>query len=173
MGERLFSKILVPVDFSPCSEEAFRVALSLARLFQAEVLLLHVIDTKSLTALNRLGLARPSEEPGQKKRLRHHARLQARRLLQFEEAKGVTIRRLLAEGAPFAEIARTARMERVDLVVMGSYGGQVESVDKIFFGSTAEQVVRTAGCPVLAVPLPARLRPRGTESREGGGRSEA
>ena len=170
MGERLFSKILVPVDFSPCSEEAFRVALSLARLFQAEVLLLHVIDVKSLSALNRLGLALPSEESGQKKRLRHHARLQARRLLQSNEAKGVTIRRLLAEGAPFVEIARTARMERVDLVVMGSYGGLVESVDKIFFGSTAEKVVRTAGCPVLTVPLPVRLRPRGTESREGGGR---
>ncbi len=170
MADRLFSKILVPVDFSPCSEEAFRVALSLARLFQAEVLLLHVIDTKSLTALNRLGLALPSEETGQKKRLRHHARLQARRLLQVEEAKGVAIQRLLAEGAPFVEIARTARMERVDLVVMGSYGGQVESVDKIFFGSTAEKVVRTAGCPVLTVPLPARLRPRGAESREGGGR---
>jgi nucleotide-binding universal stress UspA family protein len=27
-------------------------------------------------------------------------------------------------------------------------------VDKIFFGSTAEKVVRTAGCPVLTVPLP-------------------
>ncbi len=170
MGERLFSKILVPVDFSPCSEEAFRLALALARLFQAEVLLLHVIDVKSLTALNRLGLALPSEEREQKKRLRHHARLQARRLLESDEAKGVMIRRLLAEGVPFAEIARTARMERVDLVVMGSYGGQVESVDKIFFGSTAEKVVRTAGCPVLTVPLPARLRPRGTESREGGGR---
>ena len=170
MGERLFSKILVPVDFSPCSEEAFRVALSLARLFQAEVLLLHVIDVKSLSALNRLGLALPSEESGQKKRLRHHARLQARRLLQSNEAKGVTIRRLLAEGAPFVEIARTARMERVDLVVMGSYGGLVESVDKIFFGSTAEKVVRTAGCPVLTVPLPTRLRPRRTESRDGGDR---
>jgi hypothetical protein len=29
-------------------------------------------------------------------------------------------------------------------------------VDKIFFGSTAEKVVRTAGCPVLTVPLPKR-----------------
>jgi nucleotide-binding universal stress UspA family protein len=45
-------------------------------------------------------------------------------------------------------------MEKVDLVVMGSYGGRSGSVDKIFFGSTAEKVVRTAGCPVLTVPLP-------------------
>jgi len=157
MQERRFSRILVPVDFSPCSEEAFRVALSLARVFQAEVSLLHVVDTKSLTTLNTLGLARPSEEVEQKKRLRHQARLNARRLLSFEEAKGLQIRRLLAEGSPFVEIARTARAEKVDLVVMGSYGGQVGNVEKIFFGSTAEKVVRTAGCPVLTVPLARRV----------------
>jgi len=46
------------------------------------------------------------------------------------------------------------RVEKVNLVVLGSYGGRSESVDKIFFGSTAEKVVRTAGCPVLTVPLP-------------------
>ncbi len=154
MANGLFSKILVPVDFSPCSEAAFRVALKLARTFQAQTLLLHVIDLKSLQTLNALGLARLSEEAGQKKRLRHAARLNARRLLSLEEAKGLEIKRLLAEGAPFVEIARLARSERADLVVMGSYGGHTGSVEKIFFGSTAEKVVRTAGCPVLCVPLP-------------------
>ncbi len=158
MAGPLFSKILVPVDFSQCSDEAFRIALSLARTFQSEVLLLHVVDVRSLGTLNRLGLAEPSAEKGQKKRLRHHARLNARRLLQMDEAKGVTIRRLIAEGAPFVEIARTARMEKVDLVVMGSYGGMAGYVDKIFFGSTAEKVVRTAGCPVLTVPLSIRTQ---------------
>jgi len=157
MQNGLFPKILVPVDFSPCSEEAFRVALSLARVFHSEVLLLHVVDTKSLETLNSLGLARLSEEAGQKKRLRHQARLNARHLLQLEEAKGLEIRRLLAEGTPFVEIARTARTEKVGLVVIGSYGGQTGRVEKIFFGSTAEKVVRTAGCPVLTVPLSTRV----------------
>ncbi len=156
MAERLFSKILVPVDFSPCSEEAFRVALSMAKTFQAEVLLVHVVDTKSLEALNRLGLAPPSEAKKQTKALHHQARLNARTLLAWDEAKGVTIKRLLAEGAPFVEIARLTRTEKVDLVVMGSYGGSIGNVDKIFFGSTAEKVVRTAGCPVLTVPLPTK-----------------
>jgi nucleotide-binding universal stress UspA family protein len=77
-----------------------------------------------------------------------------------DDAKGINLRRLLAEGAPFTEIARLARLEKVDLIVMGSYGGQVGSVDKIFFGSTAEKVVRTAGCPVLTVPLPVRRQSR-------------
>ena len=43
------------------------MALSLARVYQAEVLLCHVVDTQSLEALNHLGLALPSEESAQKK----------------------------------------------------------------------------------------------------------
>lgn len=158
IGARQFTKILVPVDFSSCSEEAFRVALRLTRVFQSELVLLHVVDTKSLDTLNMLGLALPSEEAAQKKRLRHQARLNARRLLALEEAKGLTIRRLILEGSPFVEIARTVRSQKVDLVVMGSYGGTTGSVEKIFFGSTAEKVVRAANCPVLCVPLTGQLK---------------
>jgi nucleotide-binding universal stress UspA family protein len=159
MVESPFTKILVPVDFSPCSEEAFRVALTLARTFQSELLLLHVIDTGALATFNRLGLlAVPSDAQGQKRRLRHHARLNVRRLLESEEAMGVTAKRIVVEGGPFVEIAKTARAEKVDLVVMGSYGGRLGNVDKIFFGSTAEKVVRTVGCPVLTVPLPLKAK---------------
>jgi len=159
MAEALFRKILVPIDFSPCSEEAFRVALTLAKTFQSELLLLHVVDTSALATFNQLGLlAVPSDAQGQKRRLRHHARLNVRRLLELEAAKGVTAKRIILEGGPFVEIAKTARIEKVDLVVMGSYGGRSGNVDKIFFGSTAEKVVRTAGCPVLTVPLPSKPR---------------
>lgn len=159
MAESLFRKILVPIDFSPCSEEAFRVALTLGKTFQSELLLLHVVDTSALATFNQLGLlAVPSDAQGQKRRLRHHARLNVRRLLELEAAKGVTVKRIILEGGPFVEIAKTARIEKVDLVVMGSYGGRSGNVDKIFFGSTAEKVVRTAGCPVLTVPLPSKPR---------------
>jgi nucleotide-binding universal stress UspA family protein len=160
MANKLFSKILVPVDFSPCSEEAFRLACALAREFSSELILLHVVDTKSLETLNRMGLATPSEERRQKKRLSHQARLFARGLMAAAAAKGLPVQRVVKEGAPFVEIARLARAEKVNLVVMGSYGGHAEGVEKIFFGSTAEKVVRTAGCPVLTVPLSTKLKPR-------------
>ena len=151
------TRILVPVDFSPCSGEAFRVALTLARTFQAELLLLHVIDTSALAAFNRLGLlAVPSDALAQKRRLRHHARLNTRRLLDSEMVKGVKVTRVLADGVPYVEIGKMVRVEKINLVVLGSYGGRAGSVDKIFFGSTAERVVRTAGCPVLTVPLPSK-----------------
>jgi len=104
---------------------------------------------------NSKGLdASPSEEKSQLTKLRHHARLQARAILKTPEANNLIIDRVLAEGKPFVEIGRTARSEKVDLIVMGSYGGQTSDVGRIFFGSTAEQVVRTASCPVLCVPFP-------------------
>ncbi len=159
MAESLFTKILVPVDFSPCSEEAFRVALTFAKTFQAKLLLLHVIDTSVLATFNQLGLlAVPSDASGQKRRLRHHARLNVRRLLESKETKGLDLKRIVLEGGPFVEIVKAARLEKVDLVVMGSYGGRSGNVDKIFFGSTAEKVVRTAGCSVLTVPLSLKLK---------------
>jgi nucleotide-binding universal stress UspA family protein len=151
----LFKKILVPVDFSACSDEAFRLACEMARLCGAGMTVLHVIDTGAIESFNRLGLlAVPSDAAGQRRRLRHHARLNMRRLLESGEAKAVALTRVIVEGSPFVEIAKSARTGKVDLVVMGSYGGRSGSMDKIFFGSTAEKVVRTAGCPVLTVPLP-------------------
>lgn len=158
----LFKTILVPVDFSPCSDEAFWVACQMARLCRAAMLILHVIDTSALAAFNRLGLlAVPSDAAPQLRRLRHHARLKVRQLLESREAETVKVTRVIVEGSPFVEIAKVARTGDIDLVVMGSYGGRSGSVDKIFFGSTAEKVVRTAGCPVLTVPIPVSVSQRG------------
>lgn len=152
-SDALFRKILIPVDFSPCSLEAFRVALRLARVCGAELILLHVIDTKTLEALDRLGLAHVTAEAGQIKRLCRHARIKARELLAWEETKGLSIRRLVIAGIPFVEVGRLVRTDCIDLVVLGSWGGETGHVERIFFGSTAEKVVRTAGCPVLTIPL--------------------
>jgi nucleotide-binding universal stress UspA family protein len=145
--------ILVPVDFSACSLDAFRMAVSVARRYDAELLLAHVVDTRMLAAVERLGI---SVKPDQMKTIRHRARLAFRGIMESE--KGVKMRRLILEGAPFTEIMRLARTEKVDLIVMGAYGGRTDEVEKIFFGSTAEKVVRAAPCPVLCVPAARQRR---------------
>ena len=153
MAGTLFKKILVPVDFSTCSDEALNVALQLADALAGEVTVMHVIDVNTVDAFNRLGLlAVPSGATEQRRRLRHHARLKMRQLLK-SHGSGRSIRRLVVEGTPFVEIAKFARGEGTDLVVLGSYGGRSDSMEKIFFGATADKVVRTAGCAVLTVPL--------------------
>ena len=126
MADPFCTRILVPVDFSPCSGEAFRVALTLAKTFQAELLLLHVIDTSALAAFNRLGLlAVPSDAQAQKRRLRHHARLNARQLLGSEMVKGVKVTRVLADGVPFVEIAKMVRVEKNQSGGVGQLWGAI------------------------------------------------
>ena len=71
----LFKTFLVPVDFSPYSDEAFRVACQVSRLSGETLLVLHVIDTSALAAFNRLGLlAVPSDSAPQRRRLRRTVR---------------------------------------------------------------------------------------------------
>jgi nucleotide-binding universal stress UspA family protein len=66
----LFRKILVPVDFSPCSDAAFKTAVQLARASKLELVMLHVIDTGAIEAFNRLGLlAVPSDATVQRNSL--------------------------------------------------------------------------------------------------------
>lgn len=155
----LFHTILVPIDFSPCSDEAFRTALNVARAWESELIMLHVIDTDALAAFNRLGLlAVPSDATAQRRRMRHQARLKSRQLLASTPTKDMAVRRIILEGTPFVEIGKFTRQEKVDLIVVGSYGGRSASMNKIFFGATAEKVVRTAGCPVLTVPLPLKSK---------------
>jgi nucleotide-binding universal stress UspA family protein len=75
------------------------------------------------------------------------------RQLLKSQPDGRTITHIVVEGTPFVEIGKFARREGIDLIVLGSYGGRSDSMDKIFFGATADKVVRTAGCAVLTVPL--------------------
>jgi nucleotide-binding universal stress UspA family protein len=139
--------ILVPIDFSDCSLDAFRMAVSVARRYGAGLLLVYVVDTRMLAAVERLGIPVPKDRM---KTVRHRIRLSFRGIMESE--KGVTMRRLILEGSPFTEIMRLARTEKVDMIVMGAYGGRTGEVEKIFFGSTAEKIVRASPCPVLCVP---------------------
>ncbi|MCG3116969.1 MAG: universal stress protein [Candidatus Manganitrophus sp. SA1] len=148
-----FKQILVPIDFSPCSLEAYRVAVSLARFSGATLHLLHVIDRRALEVAREIGLTADEID---EKSLHATAR---RRLREFlaKETDGVPADRKIVTGLPFQEIVRATRQEQIDLIVMGRYGGG--ELEKIFFGSTAEKVVRIAPCAVLSIPLAESRRP--------------
>jgi len=142
-----FQKILVPVDFSPCSQEAFRVAAGLARQSGAVLTILHVIDEKMIAAVAATGHI-------EKEKVIRVFRKKARELFHefLEKGPSAPIKRKLLVGVPFNEILKTVRLEGTDLVVMGRYGGTSE-LEKIFFGSTAEKVVRLSPCAVLSIVL--------------------
>jgi len=143
--------ILVATDFSECSGAAFRAASHLAQTFQAKLILLHVISLKRVAVL--------SEYLGQQEEaltgiLRERAYRLLAEFLKRWNAAGLEVESLVAVGAPFQEIAVIARDLAADLVVIGGYGRKGRGpIEEVFFGSTAEKVVRLLPCAVLCVPF--------------------
>lgn len=141
--------ILVPVDFSRCALAALKYAMFIAQKFQAEVMVIHVINKGHLDTVMRIS---PLSREETKKQIWLKTKEDLKRFLEENNLLN-KVKYLVCEGVPFQEIAKKAKELAVDLIVMGGYGrmGQ-EDLERIFFGSTAEKVVRLLPCPVLCVP---------------------
>ena len=143
--------ILVATDFSDCSGAAFRTAAQLAQTYQAKLILLHVISMKRVNVLSEYLEQEPEALVAI---LRERAQQRLGEFLKRWNSEGFEVETLVSVGFPFQEIAVKARDLAVDLVTMGGHGrGGQDPLDKVFFGSTAEKVVRLLPCPVLCVPL--------------------
>jgi nucleotide-binding universal stress UspA family protein len=142
-GEINLRKILVPVDFSECSQKALQYAIRFARAFRAEVLLLHVLEPylpyPEMTALDTAILQAKSREYGEKG---------LRKLLQSIGDEAVC-RSLLRLGAAHREIVEAAKEHDVDLIIISTHGHS--GLGRAMLGSTTERVVRRASCPVFVV----------------------
>lgn len=134
--------VLHPTDFSGRSSHALRVACTLARDHEARLILLHVLPEAVLT-VDELGtrLVPPSEEQ------RKAALDQLRSMKPIGQNLDVDCR--IAEGAPAATVLRVAGETAADLIVLGTHGRT--GLTRLVMGSVAEEVVRKAPCPVLAV----------------------
>lgn len=141
-------KILVPTDFSESAHHALRYALTLASELEAELLLVHVVETLAVGYASDL-FPVPMAEVFHE--LAGYARAELGKLAAEAAAKGVRVRELVIQGKPSAEIVRVAEEEQVDLVVLGTHGKGV--LDHALFGSTTERVIRKAPCPVLSCRL--------------------
>ncbi len=136
--------LLVAIDFSPSSRRALDMCLAWRPA--AEITALHVVDTEFVARIEAHGLGAGPELI---------ARLRARADEEFawlaEEKGAAAFSPMLVEGVPFVEIVKIANDLEVDIIVMGMHR-TTSRLNKLLFGSTAEQVLRTSRCPVLCVP---------------------
>ncbi len=141
-----FTKILVPTDFSPNAKEAARMAIDVAKRYDASLCFIHVFQSvayilpEGFVAQNAVQLTDIIDELG--------------KLVRSEKADAERsgIKRVeadLVEGVPATEIVRYAKEKRCDLIVMGTHGRT--GITHALMGSIAEKVVRTAECPVLTL----------------------
>jgi nucleotide-binding universal stress UspA family protein len=139
--------ILVPVDFEPASYHALAHARDLARAFGARLHVLHILeDTFALPAGTEGSV---SGFPRLRRQIEDDTRSRLNDLLTDEDRQADAHAVALIAASPSAAIASYAAEIRADLIVMGTHGRTGKPLGVI--GSVAEQVVRTAECPVLTV----------------------
>lgn len=144
------TRILCPTDFSEFSERAYDYGLSLARHYNAELCLLHVVRPVIVGYPEYAIPDSVSEFYGE---LREHAEEQLREFVKVRAENGVLARVIVEEGVVTESILDFARENSVDMIVMGTHGRR--GVQRLTLGSVTERVLRKAGCPVLAVRRPA------------------
>ncbi|PLX87314.1 MAG: universal stress protein [Desulfuromonas sp.] len=143
-----FKKILVAIDFSDSSDNAFQAALMMARQFSARLMILHVInepvDLRGFY-VPHISFDKLEEEiaEGAKKLMESFCR---QHLKDFKDYETV-----IAPGIPYETIINKAVDEQADLVVLGTHGRA--GLDHVLFGSNAEKVVRKSPLPVMTVRL--------------------
>lgn len=138
-------KILVPTDGSLASFGAARYAAKLAKAFEAEVTLLHVVEVPRIP--DQLLIEKRDSE------LRREFIEAGKAILALTQKTlsdlGVPANTELLEGRPGDAIVLAAVQGKYDLIVMGSRGlGPSESA---LLGSVSDHVAHYARCPVLIV----------------------
>lgn len=145
-----FDKILIAVDFSENSNYAFDYALLLAKQFNAELTLVHVINEP----VDLRGFYVPHISFEQlEKEIEAGAASMMEKFCQEKLGGFPDYRTFIVTGIPYEEIIRKSQEIGASLIVLGTHGRT--GLDHIIFGSTAERVVRGSTCPVLTIRLPA------------------
>jgi len=143
--DRLFSRILCGIDFSRESLRALEYALLLAADANARVKLAHVVEVTPA----------PESDAGEVETRTLGAYVAAAAEARAEQLqslvpknieKGLSVDTIVAIGKSHREILRIAAEDDSDLIVLGAHG---LGIPQLLFGSTAQQVVRQARCPVL------------------------
>jgi nucleotide-binding universal stress UspA family protein len=140
-----FKQLLCPVDFSDSSIAALRFAFSLAQESSANLTLLHVFEWPSDEASARRVLEMSDFHRQWEAETRHQLEV----LIPDDVRTWCTPEPTLAFGKAYQQILSVAATTHVDLIVMGVRGRN--ALDLMLFGSTTQQVVRQASCPVLTL----------------------
>ncbi len=149
-----FSNVLFATDFSKASDSAFQFAQSVAKQVCGELHILNVLE------LARIGQAAALTQEGVEAKL-----MEARRKIRAvygSRMEGLPMTVEVWEGTPYVEIIKYVREKGIDLIVMAHSTRDVDP-DERPFGSTLEQVIARATCPVISVNRPDKL-----PSAEGG-----
>jgi universal stress protein E len=143
--------ILVATNLKPGSETVLQYGIGLARMLEAKLHVLHVVDYP----LDRLGWSGLPDELTTQYHQRVRSAAEATLRLQLEktsyQAMGENCQVHLADGVGFPDVAIQHYLElhKIDLLIMGTMAG-----GGFFIGNTAERLLPEVQCSVLAIKPP-------------------
>ncbi|MBL4899499.1 MAG: universal stress protein [Colwellia sp.] len=152
--------ILYATDLGKHTRPAFRMAVTLAKLSNAKIHFLYIIEplnANTISMVNSYLSEGTVEELHQRSIDDLHKKVKERidtfclEELDGEEFPGGKPIANIIEGSPAATIIKTAEDINADLIVMGSHAHSV--LNNLFIGSVADKVVNRSATPVLLVPL--------------------
>ncbi|MGF1583200.1 MAG: universal stress protein [Gemmataceae bacterium] len=136
--------ILHPTDFSQQSEAAFALACSLAKDYDAELIVIHVAPPPEI--LHGAYFNAPPSPPEDLTVLKEQL------FAVRPEDPAVRVEYFFLRGDPAEEILHAAEKNGCDLIVLGTHGRT--GLGRLLMGSVAEHVLREAKCPVVTVKNP-------------------
>jgi len=137
----VFSRIVVAVDFSDSSQAALKEAVALCQQYGASLTAVHVVEPVPTYA--------DSGIPGLDADLEREAAYGYLKGLLERVAPGFAAEQVVLVGHAAKGVLQTAATAGADLIVAGVHGRN--AMDLMFFGSTANRLVREATCPVLTL----------------------
>lgn len=135
--------ILVPTDFSTYALNALKVAASIARRVNAEIILVHNYSLPTEEFYNSYIFEHPHKE------MKNMINKKFDDLLGMDFLQGISVKKQILTNMNMSEIALDKRYSDVDLIVMGSHGKS--GFNKFFIGSNTEKVIKLANSPVLTI----------------------
>jgi nucleotide-binding universal stress UspA family protein len=138
-----FKTIVHPTDFSSHCAEAFKAAQSLAKVMNSKLVVVHVVNPPAVVSPDGQTITDP--ESGEKKDVwTEFDTIEKDPAVSFEK------RLIVADksASPKSLLKLTEGVE-CDLIVIGTHG--YSGLKRLFLGSTAEEIVREAPCPVMVV----------------------
>jgi len=148
--------ILFPTDFSRCADQALTHAVYLAEKYQAALHLLHVVTLFE----DQLGIL--SEELAETeelvKKLEEKAEIELNNAANAhanDDMEIIVKQKRAISAAP--AILEYASKNSIDLIVMGTQGRR--GIEHLLLGSAAEEVIRSAECPVFTIRESEEVKP--------------
>ena len=138
-------RVLLPTDFSEFAQPAADYAREFVERFQAQLHLLHVLETQVTTTQFVMGLTIPERIEESAAEATDHLK----KIYDDQWSREHSLVYGTAHGPPFVQIVQYARDNQIDLIIMGTHGRT--GLPHVFIGSVAERVVQHAPCPVLTV----------------------